>query len=203
MTAVRRRINGTTLAAFAGIASAAALGYLAGRAGGPRDHAEIAKAECEPCPQAGEGASFPRSAVAPEGTGAAPLAGAVAVPQQGPAARKAAAIATASDEVRSALEARRSMYYEKCWQWPPPDGAEAGKVGARLNGPDGSRPASSQNTYVFDISFDERGREIARGISQGPTSRRDIAECLRSIEDALVISPPGQIVSVSANVTIP
>ncbi|WP_437321438.1 hypothetical protein [Sorangium sp. So ce385] len=86
-----------------------------------------------------------------------------------------------------ALEARRPQFLKQCWE-----------PSARKN------PAPPRAKYLFSMTFDESGKEIARGISEvRGMERPDAAQCLRMIPLGIGVPPPGTRVAVEIEVVLP
>ncbi|XXX82166.1 hypothetical protein WMF30_25735 [Sorangium sp. So ce134] len=86
-----------------------------------------------------------------------------------------------------ALEARRSLFVKQCWE---PSLKKS--------------PTPARARYLFNMTFDESGREIARGISEvRGMERPDAAQCLRMIPLGIGVPPPGTRVAVEIEVTLP
>ncbi|WP_437820685.1 hypothetical protein [Sorangium sp. So ce1078] len=91
-----------------------------------------------------------------------------------------------ADAVR-ALEARRSLFVKQCWE-----------PSLRKS------PAPARAKYLFSMTFDESGKEIARGISEvRGMERPDAAQCLRMIPLGIGVPPPGTRVAVEVEMTLP
>ncbi|WP_437767443.1 hypothetical protein WMF27_19115 [Sorangium sp. So ce281] len=85
------------------------------------------------------------------------------------------------------LEARRSLFVKQCWE-----------PSLRKN------PAPARARYIFNMTFDASGNEIARGISEvRGMDRPDAAQCLRMMPLELIVPPPGTRVSVEIEMTLP
>ncbi|WP_437910361.1 hypothetical protein WME95_21550 [Sorangium sp. So ce327] len=85
------------------------------------------------------------------------------------------------------LEGRRSLFVKQCWE-----------PSLRKN------PAPARARYIFNMTFDASGNEIARGISEvRGMDRPDAAQCLRMMPLELVVPPPGTRVSVEIEMTLP
>lgn len=85
------------------------------------------------------------------------------------------------------LEARRSLFVKQCWE-----------PSLRKN------PAPARARYIFNMTFDASGNEIARGISEvRGMDRPDAAQCLRMMPLGLAVPPPGTRVSVEIEMTLP
>ncbi|AUX32685.1 MULTISPECIES: hypothetical protein [Sorangium] len=86
-----------------------------------------------------------------------------------------------------ALEARRALFVKQCWE-----------PSVRKN------PAPPRAKYLFNMTFDESGREIARGISEvRGMERPDAAQCLRMIPLGIGVPPPGTRVAVEIEMILP
>ncbi|WP_437718756.1 hypothetical protein WMF45_21455 [Sorangium sp. So ce448] len=93
----------------------------------------------------------------------------------------------AEGDAAKELEARRSLFVKQCWE-----------PSLRKN------PAPARARYIFNMTFDASGNEIARGISEvRGMDRPDAAQCLRMMPLGLVVSPPGTRVSVEIEMTLP
>lgn len=90
-------------------------------------------------------------------------------------------------DAQAALTAARARLRETCWT--PALAKE---------------PLPATSRYVFDLTFDAAGTEIARGISEvREASRSDVAQCLRSLPMDLHVAPPGANVGVQVTVAFP
>ncbi|WP_437594062.1 hypothetical protein [Sorangium sp. So ce1000] len=90
-------------------------------------------------------------------------------------------------DVAKALEARRSLFVKQCWE-----------PSLRKN------PDPARAKYIFNMTFDASGKEIARGISEvRGMDRPDAAQCLRMMPLGLGVPPPGTRVSVEIEMTLP
>ncbi|WP_437948242.1 hypothetical protein WME98_47685 [Sorangium sp. So ce296] len=86
-----------------------------------------------------------------------------------------------------ALEARRPQFLKRCWE-----------PSVRKN------PAPPRAKYLFSMTFDESGKEIARGISEvRGMERPDAAQCLRMIPLGIGVPPPGTRVAVEIEMVLP
>ncbi|AGP37099.1 hypothetical protein [Sorangium cellulosum] len=86
-----------------------------------------------------------------------------------------------------ALEARRPQFLKQCWE-----------PSVRKN------PAPPRAKYLFSMTFDESGKEIARGISEvRGMERPDAAQCLRMIPLGIGVPPPGTRVAVEIEMVLP
>jgi hypothetical protein len=91
-----------------------------------------------------------------------------------------------ADAIR-ALEARRPLFVKQCWE-----------PSLRKN------PAPARAKYHFNMTFDESGKEIARGISEvRGMERPDAAQCLRMIPLGIGVPPPGTRVAVEVEMILP
>jgi len=86
------------------------------------------------------------------------------------------------------LEKRRPIFVAECW-----------KPAVAAN------PTPSRANYTFSLSFDPRGKENGRGISESRDAlRTDVAACLRKQPlDLKLPTPPGVQVSVEVPFTLP
>ncbi|AUX43174.1 hypothetical protein SOCE26_046170 [Sorangium cellulosum] len=92
-----------------------------------------------------------------------------------------------AEDAARALEARRSDFVKSCW-------APSLK----------KRPAPARAKYIFSMSFDESGKEVARGISEvRGMERSDVAQCLRMIPLGINVPPPGMRAAVEVEVILP
>lgn len=96
-------------------------------------------------------------------------------------------------KVRSELEAllaaeKRTRFVPSCWK-PALD----------------KTPQPAASTYSIEISVNEQGVEVGRGISElrDKDSRGDVAECLRRQPIGLKVSPPGANVTLSFLMSFP
>jgi hypothetical protein len=65
-------------------------------------------------------------------------------------------------------------------------------------------PNPKQARYIFSLSFDARGVERGRGISEiRGQSRADVAQCLRRLRMGLKIPAPGYNVTVRVPLVFP
>jgi hypothetical protein len=127
--------------------------------------------------------------------GALPAAAAASAPSQ-PALHTAPAGASpltselykrVERDAVEALEARRSLFVKQCWE---PSFRKS--------------PSPARARYIFNMTFDESGKEIARGISEvRGMDRPDAAHCLRMMPLGLGVPPPGTRVSVEVEMTLP
>jgi len=124
---------------------------------------------------------------APPPPAAPPAAGAPPGLDLAPPAPPAEAKKRALEEARKALEAKRVEIVKTCWD-----------PSAKKN------PSPPKAKYLFDVSFDPQGNEIARGISDvRGMERPDTGQCLREQPMGLRITPPGVYVSVELEWTLP
>ncbi|WP_437683206.1 hypothetical protein [Sorangium sp. So ce131] len=92
-----------------------------------------------------------------------------------------------AEDAARALEARRSDFVRSCWAPSLKKRAE---------------PARAK--YIFSMSFDESGKEVARGISEvRGMERSDVAQCLRMIPLGINVPPPGMRAAVELEVILP
>ncbi|WP_437641321.1 hypothetical protein [Sorangium sp. So ce854] len=92
----------------------------------------------------------------------------------------------AADAIKE-LEARRPLFVKQCWE---PSLKKS--------------PTPARARYLFNMTFDESGKEIARGISEvRGMDRPDAAQCLRMIPLGIAVPPPGARVAVEVEVTLP
>ncbi|WP_438011417.1 hypothetical protein WME89_23875 [Sorangium sp. So ce321] len=90
-------------------------------------------------------------------------------------------------DAASALEARRPLFVKQCWE-----------PSLKKN------PTPARARYLFNMTFDESGKEIARGISEvRGMDRPDAAHCLRMIPLGIGVPPPGARVAVEVELTLP
>lgn len=132
-----------------------------------------------PAPQAPPAALAPQAAppagVAPPGLGLGP-------PPVSTDLKK-----RVTDGARKALEAKRADYIKTCWE-----------PSFKKN------PSPPSAKYIFNMSFDPQGREIARGVSDvRGMERPDTGQCLRMQPMGLEVPAPGAYVGVEIEVTIP
>ncbi|WP_433937040.1 hypothetical protein AB3662_20590 [Sorangium cellulosum] len=144
-------------------------------------------------------ASNPASAEAAAASATTPAWGAPAPveapapPQPAPRAADATAASTGelykrveADAVK-ALEARRSLFVKQCWE---PSLKKS--------------PTPARARYLFNMTFDASGKEIARGISEvRGMDRPDAAQCLRMIPLGIGVPPPGARVAVEVEMILP
>lgn len=91
-----------------------------------------------------------------------------------------------ADAIR-ALEARRPLFVKQCWE---PSLSKS--------------PTPARAKYLFNMTFDESGKEIARGISEvRGMERPDAAQCLRLIPLGIGVPPPGTRVAVEVEMILP
>jgi hypothetical protein len=104
-----------------------------------------------------------------------------------PPAAPAEAKRRATEEAQRALEAKRVEIVKACWD-----------PSFKKN------PSPPKAKYLFDVSFDPQGNEIARGISDvRGMERPDTGQCLREQPMGLRITPPGVYVSLELEWTLP
>jgi hypothetical protein len=91
-------------------------------------------------------------------------------------------------DVQTALRARIPHWIETCWT--PAIAAN---------------PTPATSKYVFDLTVDAAGNEIARGISEvrDEPSRSDVGTCLRADREPIHVPPPKVPVRVSVWVRLP
>ncbi|HEY2511364.1 MAG TPA: hypothetical protein VGI39_10935 [Polyangiaceae bacterium] len=133
--------------------------------------------------------------VAPALSSAVPVASASA-PEQAVMPAAAASLLGAANhppstgldaDVASALEKLRSSLVQACWK--PAVAAQ---------------PTPDHATYMFDLTFDEAGREVARGVSEiDRTSRADVAQCIRAHYTPLAIPARGARTRARVPLTLP
>ena len=93
----------------------------------------------------------------------------------------------AEQAVAKALEAKRAELVKTCWDPSFKKSAEPPRA-----------------KYIFNVSFDPSGKEIARGISEvRGMERSDTAQCLRSQPMGLQIPAPGAYVGVEVELILP
>ncbi|WP_437911713.1 hypothetical protein WME73_29525 [Sorangium sp. So ce302] len=161
------------------IAAAVYLGLRHGPAGVPAD----------PRP-AGGAPSPPADAASAAGSAArAPGAGAPVRPLQAPAPRPAPSVPR--DEVATqaarALEAHRPALIERCYK--PAVAAQ---------------PAPRGVKYVFNLTFDAQGRQLARGIIEHrEASSPEVTACVAAALPAVAVAPPGANVRVDVPFSLP
>ncbi|WP_437627557.1 hypothetical protein [Sorangium sp. So ce1151] len=134
------------------------------------------------------------SARAPAAPGEAPApAGAPSQPLPRPAAAAPSSALPrelyerVAADATSALEARRPLFVKQCWE-----------PSLKKN------PTPARARYLFNMTFDESGKEIARGISEvRGMDRPDAAHCLRMIPLGIGVPPPGARVAVEVELTLP
>ena len=86
-----------------------------------------------------------------------------------------------------ALEARRAEFVARCWE-----------PSRRKN------PSPPVAKYVFAMSFDESGKEIARGISEvRGMDRPDAAQCLRMLPLGIDVPAPGVHLGIEVPMLLP
>lgn len=101
-------------------------------------------------------------------------------------APKAIDRAASQSAIERALDAQKAMFRDRCWN----DSAKR-------------TPTPAQSTYVFEISVDADGKEIARGISDGENARADVGQCLRMLIAPISIAPPQQRLTTRVRITLP
>ncbi|WP_437332252.1 hypothetical protein [Sorangium sp. So ce394] len=121
----------------------------------------------------------------------APPAGAAerAPGERAPAAQRAPAVPReeVARQAARALEARRPALVERCYK--PAIAA---------------RPAPREVKYVFNLTFDAQGRQIARGIIEDrEASRPDVTACLATALPPVAVEPPGASVRVDVPFSLP
>ena len=135
----------------------------------------------------------------PRPAGSAPSQPAEAASSAGPAQRAPGAVAPAPqpapsvprDEVARqaarALDAHRPALIERCYK--PAVAAQPGPRGVR---------------YVFNLTFDAQGRQIARGIIEDhEASRPEVTACLVAALPPVAVAPPGANVRVDVPFSLP
>ncbi|WP_437934413.1 hypothetical protein [Sorangium sp. So ce341] len=141
----------------------------------PAGAAERAPGEGAPAAQRAPGEGAPAAQRAP-GEGAPAAQRAPAVPRE-EVARQAA----------RALDARRPALVERCYK--PAIAAQ---------------PAPREVKYVFNLTFDAQGRQIARGIIEDrEASRPDVTACLATALPPVAVEPPGASVRVDVPFSLP
>ncbi|WP_437950070.1 hypothetical protein WME98_04100 [Sorangium sp. So ce296] len=106
-----------------------------------------------------------------------------------PAAQRAPAVPReeVARQAARALEARRPALVERCYK--PAIAA---------------RPAPREVKYVFNLTFDAQGRQIARGIIEDrEASRPDVTACLATALPPVAVEPPGASVRVDVPFSLP
>ncbi|WP_437708226.1 hypothetical protein WMF45_29600 [Sorangium sp. So ce448] len=157
------------------IAAAVYLGLRHGPAGVPADPRPAREAPEPPADAASSAGPAAR----------APGAGAPARPVQAPAP------SVARDEVAMqaarALEAHRPALIERCYK--PAIAAQ---------------PAPRGVKYVFNLTFDAQGRQLARGIIEDrEASRPEVTACLVDALPSVAVAPPGANVRVDVPFSLP
>ncbi|WP_437738031.1 hypothetical protein [Sorangium sp. So ce1335] len=141
------------------------------------------------------GLYFGLQRAAPPGSAAAASTEEPAPRQPAPRAAPAGTVAASPGELQKrveadaikALEARRTLFVKQCWE--PSLKKSATPARAR---------------YLFNMTFDESGKEIARGISEvRGMDRPDAAQCLRMIPLGIAVPPPGARVAVEVEMILP
>ncbi|KYF66846.1 hypothetical protein BE11_00345 [Sorangium cellulosum] len=141
-------------------------------------------------------ASNPASAEAAAASATTPASGAPA-PAEAPAPPQPAPRATDASpselykrveaDAIKALEARRSLFVKQCWE---PSLKKS--------------PTPARAKYLFNMTFDASGKEIARGISEvRGMDRPDAAQCLRMIPLGIGVPPPGARTAVEVEMILP
>ncbi|WP_437878725.1 hypothetical protein [Sorangium sp. So ce513] len=145
----------------------------------------------------------PASAEAAAASAKAPPASEAPAPSPAPRAAATGAAAASPDELAAAspgelykrvaadamkaLEARRPLFVKQCWE---PSLKKS--------------PTPARARYLFNMTFDASGKEIARGISEvRGMDRPDAAQCLRMIPLGIAVPPPGARVAVEVEMTLP
>ncbi|WP_437720985.1 hypothetical protein [Sorangium sp. So ce861] len=178
----------TPTAILLGSAMIAAAVYLGLRHGpaavapDPRAAAGDASHRGEPAPPAG---AAERARAAGEGAPAAQRAAG----EGAPAAQRAAAVPReeVARQAARALDARRPALVERCYR--PAIAAQ---------------PAPREVKYVFNLTFDAQGRQIARGIIEDrEASRPDVTACLVTALPPIAVEPPGASVRVDVPFSLP
>ncbi|WP_437989626.1 hypothetical protein [Sorangium sp. So ce145] len=162
------------------IAAAVYLGLRHGPAGVPADPRPAGGAPSPPA-DAASAAAAPSAGPAAR----APGAGAPARPLQAPA------LGVPRDEVATqaarALEAHRPALIERCYK--PAVAAQ---------------PAPRGVKYVFNLTFDAQGRQLARGIIEDrEASRPEVTACLVDALPPVAVAPPGANVRVDVPFSLP
>jgi hypothetical protein len=127
---------------------------------------------------------------APPAARPAPPAPKAAEPPPSPAPPRAVTpelVARVTESTRREIEKLRPYIVSRCW---PEAGLAGGRQSARV---------------ILKITFDARGREIARGVSEDRSAPAgEFGSCLLKLEGtSLSIDPPGANVGVSLPVTFP
>ncbi|WP_434048215.1 MULTISPECIES: hypothetical protein [Sorangium] len=124
----------------------------------------------------------------------APAAAEAPAPSQ-PAPRAVDATAASQSELYKrveadaikALDARRPLFVKQCWE-----------PSLKKN------PTPARAKYLFNMTFDASGKEIARGISEvRGMDRPDAAQCLRMIPLGIGVPPPGARIAVEVEMILP
>ncbi|WP_437293240.1 hypothetical protein [Sorangium sp. So ce426] len=166
------------------IAAAVYLGLRHGPAGVPADPRPAGEA---PSPSAGA-ASAAGSAARAAGAGAPARAAGPDAPARHvqPPAPSAARGEVATQAAR-ALEAHRPALIERCYK--PAVAAQ---------------PAPRGVKYVFNLTFDAQGRQLARGIIEDrEASRPEVTACLVDALPPVAVAPPGANVRVDVPFSLP
>ncbi|WP_437563927.1 hypothetical protein [Sorangium sp. So ce542] len=145
--------------------------------------AAAASVKAPPAPADAQPPSQPHAAPADAQPPSQPHPAPAAAP---PALRRELHKRVEADAVK-ALEARRPQFLKQCWE-----------PSVRKN------PAPPRAKYLFSMTFDESGKEIARGISEvRGMERPDAAQCLRMIPLGIGVPPPGTRVAVEIEMVLP
>jgi hypothetical protein len=116
----------------------------------------------------------------------APAAAAEA-PASAPGPVSPEVVTKATEDATRALEKAKKKLEAACWK---PAIAE--------------NPEPKRARFIFNLSFDARGQEIARGVTElRDESRADVGQCLRAQPIGLEIPPPGAIIAVSIALEFP
>ncbi|WP_437644127.1 hypothetical protein [Sorangium sp. So ce362] len=123
------------------------------------------------------------------GSSAGPAERAGASGEGAPAPRRAPSVPReeVARQAARALDAHRPALVERCYR--PAIAAH---------------PAPRGVKYVFDLTFDAQGRQIARGILEDrETSRPEITACLVTALPPVAVAPPGASVRVDVPFSLP
>ncbi|WP_437596181.1 hypothetical protein WMF28_26735 [Sorangium sp. So ce590] len=123
------------------------------------------------------------------GSSAGPAERAGASGEGAPAPRRAPSVPReeVARQAARALDAHRPALVERCYR--PAIAAQ---------------PAPRGVKYVFDLTFDAQGRQIARGILEDrETSRPEITACLVTALPPVAVAPPGASVRVDVPFSLP
>lgn len=105
----------------------------------------------------------------------------------GPGPVSPGVVTKATEDATKALEKAKTQLTESCWK--PALAASPEPKSAR---------------YLFNLSFDAQGHELARGVTElRDASRADVGQCLRAQPLGLEIPAPGAIIAVSIAVEFP